>query len=144
MDSLAPPLRALLSIKLKIQSGISTRESIREYVKEALDCSFAQDLSLWLFQMESENNEISPKIFTHPFRKMLVEILTQGLEGEQILKSLEILENEMITASHRDLDNQLQKLPFILMMPLLFLQLPAFLLLIFGPLLSKLLSELHY
>jgi len=144
MDSLAPPLRALLGIKLKIQSGISTRESIREYVKETLDCHFAQDLGLWLFQMESENNEISPKIFTHPFRKMLIEVLTQGLEGEQILKSLEILETEMIEASHRDLDNQLQKLPFILMMPLLFLQLPAFLLLIFGPLLSKLLNELHY
>ncbi len=144
MDSLAPPLRALLNIKLKIQSGISTRESIREYVKEALDCSFAQDLSLWLFQIESESDEMTSKPFTHPFRKMLVEVLAQGLEGDQILKSLEILEAEMIEASHRDLDNQLQKLPFIVMIPLLFLQLPAFLLIIFGPLLSKLLGELHY
>ena len=144
MDSLAPPLRALLNIKLKIQSGTSTRESIREYVKEALDCGFAQDLSLWLFQMESESDEMTQKLFTHPFRKMLVEVLKQGLEGDQILKSLEILETEMIEASHRDLDNQLQKLPFIVMIPLLFLQLPAFLLLIFGPLLSKLLSQLHY
>ena len=143
MDSLAPPLRALLNIKLKIQSGISTRESIREYVKETLDCSFAQDLGLWLFQVESESNE-PPKSFTHPFRKMLVEVLTQGLEGDQILKSLEILEAEMISASHRDLDNQLQKLPFIVMIPLLLLQLPAFLLIIFGPLLSKLLGELNY
>jgi len=144
MDSLAPPLRALLSIKLKIQSGISTRKSIREYVKETLDCSFAQDLSLWLFQMESENSEVDPQAFTRPFRKMLVEVLAQGLEGEQILKSLEILEAEMIEASHRDMDNQLQKLPFILMVPLLLLQLPAFLLLIFGPLLSKLLEGLYY
>ena len=144
MDSLAPPLRALLNIKLKIQSGISTRESIREYVKEALDCDFAQDLSRWLFHIESENNEAPSKLFTHPFRKMLVEVLKQGLEGEQILKSLEILETEMVSASHRDLDSQLQKLPFILMIPLLFLQLPAFLLLIFGPLLTKLLGELYY
>lgn len=144
MDSLAPPLRALLNIKLKIQSGISTRESIREYVKEALDCSFAQDLSLWLFHIESESNENPPKLFQRPFRKMLVEVLKQGLEGEQILKSLEILEAEIVEASHRDLENQLQKLPFILMVPLLFLQLPAFLLLIFGPLLSKMLQELYY
>lgn len=144
MDSLAPPLQALLNIKLKIQSGTSTRESIREYVKETLDCSFAQDLGLWLFQMESENNQINPKLFTRPFRKMLVEVLAQGLEGDQILKSLEILEIEMIEASHRNLDSQLQKLPFIVMIPLLFLQLPAFLLIIFGPLLSKLLEELSY
>lgn len=143
MDSLAPPLRALLNIKLKIQSGISTRESIREYVQETLDCDFAQDLSLWLFQIESEGNEFHLKPFTHPFRKMLVEVLKQGLEGEQILKSLEILEMEMVEASHRDLDSQLQKLPFILMAPLLFLQLPAFLLIIFGPLLSKMIQQLH-
>ncbi len=143
MDSLAPPLRALLNIKLKIQSGTSTRESIKEYVKETLDCSFAQDLGLWLFQIESESSD-PPKPFTHPFRKMLVEVLAQGLEGDQILKSLEILEAEMIRASHRDLDNQLQKLPFIVMIPLLLLQLPAFLLIIFGPLLSKLLGELQY
>ena len=143
MDSLAPPLRALLNIKLKIQSGISTRESIREYVQETLDCDFAKDLSLWLFQMESEGHESHLKPFTHPFRKMLVEVLKQGLEGEQILKSLEILETEMVEASQRDLDNQLQKLPFILMIPLLFLQLPAFLLIIFGPLLSKMVQQLH-
>ena len=143
MDTLAPPLKALIHIKLKIQSGLSTRESIREYVKESLNCEFAKNLGLWLFEVESEK-KVSTSYDKHPYRKMLVEVLLQGLEGDQILKSLEILEEEMIQAAHSDLDRQLKKLPVVVMFPLLLLQLPAFLILIFGPLLSKLINSLNY
>ena len=137
MDSLAPPLRALLNIKLKIRTGISIREAIKEYGQEACDCDFAKNLSLWLFHKESEQEQ---KIqFTHNYRKLLVEVLERGLQGEQILDALDTLEEEVINASNHDLETQLQKLPFIVFIPLFFLQLPALLLLIFYPLVSKLL-----
>lgn len=138
MDTLAPPLHALIHIKLKIRTGTSIRESIKEYYKENPDSEFSKDLSLWLFYKESEQDQ---KIeWTHTYRKLLVEVLERGLEGEQILDSLEALEEEVLSASYLDLDKQLQKLPFIVFIPLFLLQLPALLLLVFYPLISRLLS----
>ena len=141
MDTLAPPLKALLNIKLQIQAGTSTRESIYKYIKENTGCSFARDLSDWIFQIESGGRP-SLDHFQKTYRKMLIEILTRGLEGDQILKSLSALEEEMITASQIDMDRQIQKLPLLTMIPLLFLQLPAFLILVFGPLLMKIIHQL--
>ena len=142
MDALAPPLKALLHIKLKIRAGKSVRESIKEYVQESMDCPFAKNLGLWLFYKESEQPQHIE--ITQTYRKLLVEVLNRGLEGDQILKPLESLEEEMVTASMNDLDKQLQKLPFIVLTPLLLLQLPAFLILIFAPLVFQLLSEMGY
>ena len=141
MDALAPPLKALLYIKLKIQSGLSVRESIREYTQENLHCGFAKDLSLWLFQMEA-GAKVNTTAFQKTYRKMLIEILSQGLEGAPILKSLTALEDELVLASKMDMDKQLKKLPLMTLLPLLFLQLPAFLLLVFGPLVMELLDQL--
>ena len=142
MDSLAPPLKALLQIKLKIQTGISVRESIREYIQETPACELTKDIAAWFFQMEA-GQEASLQPFQRTYRKMLIEILTRGLQGEPILKSMEALEEEMIEASITDMENQLQKLPLMTMIPLLCLQLPAFLLLVFGPLLLRLLQQLQ-
>lgn len=141
MDALAPPLRALLFIKLKIQSGLSIRESIREYTQENIHCSFAKDLAVWFFQIEA-GQEVSLKPFSRPFRKMLIETFTRGLQGDSILKSLEALEEDMIEASQADMERQLQKLPLLTMIPLLFLQLPAFLILVFGPLILRLIHQM--
>ena len=49
----------------------------------------------------------------------------------------------MIEASKEDLESQLQKLPFITLIPLLFLQLPAFLILLLGPLVLKLILQIE-
>ena len=141
MDTLAPPLKALLNIRLKIRSGNSVRDSIKEYVEETPDCDFSKNLGLWIFQMESEQ-EISV-VFKKNYRKLLVDVLYRGLQGEQILKSLEALEEEMIDATEMDLEKQLQKLPFIVLIPLFFLQLPAFLLLLFGPLVLYLIGYIQ-
>ena len=138
MDALTPPLQALLNIKLKIRTGTSIRESIKEHCQETPHCEFSKDLALWLFYKESNQNQ---KVqFTHTYRKLLVETLERGLSGEPILDSLDVLEEEVIHASHHDLEKQLQKLPFIVFIPLFLLQIPALLLLVFYPLLSRLLN----
>ena len=141
MVALAPPLRALLQIQLKLQSGISLREALHEYSAENQDCLMAKDLEDWLFQI-SAGQKPDLKPFELPYRKLLIEVLARGMEGEPILKSLETLEEDMIEACRVDMENQLQKLPLKTMIPLLFLQLPAFLILVFGPLLFKLINEL--
>ena len=145
MDTLAPPLQALLQIKLKIRIGLSARESIREYVKESINCEFAQKIENWLFQFESQkdtDSDVSP--FQTPHQKMLIETLTRGLNGDEILQSLDILETEMLEFSQLELDKQLKTLPLKIMIPLLFLQLPAFLLLLFGPFFIKMLNNLMH
>ena len=140
MDTLAPPLRALLQIKFKIQTGSSTRESIREYIKEFVDCEFSKKLDSWIFQLESQGQG-DDVIFKTPHQKMLIETLERGLNGDEILHSMEVLEAEMLEFSHLELDRQLKTLPLKTMVPLLLLQLPAFLLLFFGPFLINLMTN---
>ena len=140
MDTLAPPFRALLQIKFKIQTGSSTRESIREYTKEFVDCEFSKKLDSWLFSLESQGQS-DDSIFKTSHQKMLIEVLARGLEGDEILQSIKVLEEEMLEFSHLELDKQLKTLPLKTMVPLLLFQLPAFLLLFFGPFLINLLSN---
>lgn len=141
MDSLAPPLEALLYIKLKIQTGASTRESIKDYIYTHPNCLFAKNLDLWLFEVESLQS-ISYKNMNNPYRRLFIELLKRGLEGEPILKLLHHLEMDMIEACKEDIQKQIQKLPFITLIPLLFLQVPAFLVLVIGPLMSHLLQAI--
>ena len=81
MDALAPPLKALLNIKLKIQTGTSTREAIREFSKEFSGNEMAHDLGLYLFMKESDQ-PVDHTPFKKPYRKMLLEVLERGLDGE--------------------------------------------------------------
>ena len=143
MDSLAPPLRALLEIKLKVQTGSSVRAAIKEYTTEFKSEPFARDLQQWLFNREAGGGALIKPFQGYTYRKLLIEVLARGLEGGAVLKPLLALEEELISASQIDMDRQLKKLPLTAMIPLLLLQLPAFLILVFGPLLLRLMDQLN-
>ena len=142
MDSLAPPLRALLEIKLKIQTGSSVRAAIKEYTAEFKNEPLARDLQQWLFEKESGGRALAKPFEGYTYRKLLIEVLARGLEGASVLQPLTALEEELILASKIDMDKHLKKLPLMAMIPLLLLQLPAFLILVFGPLLLRLMTQL--
>ncbi len=164
MVPLAPPLRAVLEIRLEIENGVSAAQAIRSFSRRAVDDSFARELGLWLFAFETGQGlswppaagkpagekqsrwlfaQTGAPAFKSPFRKQLVDILTRGLRGEPVLDALADLEESLKTATEEDLDRHLQKLPFISLIPLMLFELPAFLLLLVGPLILDLLSALQ-
>lgn len=163
MVPLAPPLRAVLEIRLEIENGVSAAQAIRSFSRRAVDDTFAKELGLWLFAFETGQGLSWPPaqkpagekkslwLFPRaqkpavksPFRRQLVDILTRGLRGEPVLDALADLEESLKTATEEDLERHLQKLPFISLIPLMLFELPAFLLLLVGPLILDLLSALQ-
>ena len=145
MDYIAPPLNALLQIQLKIKNGHSVRTAIQAYVTDSLDCPFAAEVEFWLFCMKTGKKFIPPPTWAKKhYRILLLELLERGWKGEPILSSLQELEGELKTAAFYDLEQQIQKLPFISFIPLFLFQVPAFFLLLLAPLLMELKESLNY
>lgn len=142
MVSLAPPLQAVLEIRLYIENGKSVSQAIKTYVQSALEDPFAKELGLWLFAEET-GGSFNIKSLKSIHRKHLLDILKRGLKGEPVLEILEDYEKDLIEICKEDLEKHLQKLPFIALIPLLLFEFPALLILLVGPLLLNLLSALQ-
>ncbi len=142
MVSLAPPLKAVLEIRLTIENGLSVTESLRSFSKKNPDDLFAKELGHWLFKKET-GQKWDSHFFKPPYRKHLIDILNRGLAGEPILENLQDLEKDLTIAANEDLEKHLQKLPFITLIPLMLLEFPAFILLLLGPLVLDLFSLLE-
>ena len=145
MDYLAPPLNALLQIQLKIKNGYSVRSAIQAYVTDSSECPFAKEVEFWLFCMKTGKKFTpSPTWAKKHYRLLLLELLQRGWKGEPILPALQELEEELKAAALYDLEQQIQKLPFISFIPLFLFQVPAFFLLLLAPLLMELKESLNY
>ena len=142
MVGLAPPLKAVLEIRLLIENGNSVSQSIQIYSQSSSEDLFAKEIGVWLFA-QSTGREYQNKIFNTFYRRRLLEVLTYGLKGEPILSALSALEEDLIFMCHENLEQHIQKLPLISLIPLLLFQFPAFFMLLVGPLLLNLLSTLH-
>lgn len=143
MDYLAPPLNAVLQIQLRIKNGSSVHSAIEAYVKDFPECTFAVQTGLWLFYTKTGKNFKEPTIMKKSYRKTLLDILHRGLKGEPILDILQEFESELKTAALQDLEQQIQKLPFLSFIPLFLFQVPAFFLLLLAPLLLELQASLN-
>ena len=79
--------------------------------------------------------------FSTDHRQILVEILEMGLAGAAILEHLECLHLELLTYQEQRVQSYLERLPFRLMLPLVFFIFPSLLILLFGPLLGQIYLE---
>ena len=144
MDYLAPPLNAVLQIQLRIKNGSSVHSAIHAYVKDFPECPFAIQIGLWLFYVKTGKSFKEPTVIKNSYRKTLLDILYRGLNGEPILDILQEFESELKTAALQDLEQQIQKLPFLSLIPLFLFQVPAFFLLLLAPLLLELQASLNF
>ena len=142
MLCLAPPLQAVLEIRLKMENGMSVPQAIRSYSQRNATEPFAKDLGLWLFSKET-GKSFDGKMLNSFYRKRLIEILSCGLRGEAILESLSDLEQDLVLVTQEDMERHLQALPFISLIPLICFEFPAFFLLLAGPLVLDLLTALQ-
>ena len=137
MESLAPPLALILQVKHSIEKGQSVRQGILSYLKRSSD-DFSPHVVQWMAVMhqgQDPNLRLSAEISMH--RKTLLQLLERGLRGESIYNMLLQLEQETIEACQDEINEKIARLPFLLLVPLLLFQFPAFLMLLFGPLLQN-------
>jgi hypothetical protein len=137
MEYIAPPLQLIAEVKRAIESGASVRKGILSYIQFSRT-EFSKDVSKWIsWHDQGLESQIIVQKQGSQYRRGLLELLERGIRGETIYPHLIQLEIETIEACEDEITQKVTKLPFLLLVPLLLMQFPAFLLLLFGPLLEN-------
>ncbi len=142
MESMNPALLLLLIVKRHLERGQSTKIGITEYLRSE-ETLFRDEVSRWFnLWQQGLSTESVLQNQSSIYRNILLQTLERGLKGEPIYGFLGELETEIIKACEHSLSQSLGRLPFILLVPLLLFQLPAFMILLFGPILSRFLEAM--
>ena len=142
MESLAPPLKLLICVRRCIERGQSVRQGIFLYLK-APDSHFFADVNHWISLLQQgKDTRICLANISSAHRRVLLQTLERGLRGESIQAAINSLEEELVGACQQEIDQKVAQLPFLMLIPLLLFQFPAFLMLLFGPLLKNFLHSL--
>lgn len=137
MEGLAPPLELLLSVKRSIESGQPPKNGIHYYLRRHQG-DFPVFVTQWLgLLQQGKSTQDLLRELKSQHRQVLLQLLERGLRGEAIYNMICNLEEEILESCHEELANKLAQLPFQLLIPLLLFQFPAFLVLLFGPLLKN-------
>ena len=142
MESMNPALFLLLTVKRHLERGESAKIGITEFLRTE-ETPFRDEVATWfnLWQQGLPTETILQKQVS-VYRNILLQTLERGLKGEPIYNFLVELESEIIKACEHSFSQSLGRLPFILLVPLLLFQLPAFMILLFGPILSRFLEAM--
>lgn len=142
MENLAPPLACALEMQHSIWNGEPARSGVARWLDAAED-DFARAMRRALFAWDQGGDwRAEAARMKSPHRRALCELAMRSLAGHPIQARLEELRAEIELACDLEIRRHVDLLPLRAMLPLLLLEFPAFLLLLFGPLLSRLLAEL--
>lgn len=125
-------------IRFKIITGHSVRSSILDSCK-SLESPLEHELFLWAQRF--------PRSFAGtakltPAQITLVQLLDEGLKGKPIYEPLTQLEQDVRDSILAEIQEHVDKLPFLSLIPLLLLIGPSLFLILVGPLLYSLIREL--
>lgn len=143
MENLAPPLECLICVLSALEGHRSVRAGLKDFFQIS-DAPFARALAVWVAQKEQGHPAppLPAVLRQSPARRALLQILEIGLAGQTIHSQLKSLESEVIRVCEEEMEDRLRQQPFRLLVPLLFLQVPAYLLLLFGPIFLHLIERL--
>ena len=125
-----------------MESGESLRSGLRDYFLAPPD-DFTPTVQAWLQLLERgcQTQELARRIRS-PARRHLLALLERGLRGEPILSGLITMDEEVQEQCLLEIDNFLADLPFRMLLPLLFFLFPAFVILLLGPLLMRVVGSM--
>lgn len=142
MEDIAPVLQFLLSLRAAVSSGESIRCGAERFI-EFGEPSMSEPVRE-LVSLQQRGKSCRECILAEPrlLRRASLEILLLGLSGHPVQQQLDRLIDEVKRASEQEIKRHVESLPLRALLPLLLLQFPAFLLLVFGPLIKRFLQEL--
>jgi hypothetical protein len=142
MEGLAPPLECLIAVRSSLQNGESVRTGMFRFMQTS-KCEFATQIRQFIFDFDRGLDwRARLTQMKSPYRRSLVEICALGLAGEPILTAIDELMAEVQLACDSEIKERLDLLPLQMLFPLLLFLFPAYLLLLFGPLVSSFLKEM--
>jgi hypothetical protein len=142
MDMVAPPVRLLVHLRFSLERGEAVSASLSAYLQSVEDECSEMVRDWWLAYRQGRLSAFYQSRSLNLYRKSLLMTLEAGLSGESILSTVRHMEEEFLHQAQIDMERFIRTLPVRSMFPLLFFMFPAYLLLFFGPLLSRLLHSL--
>ncbi len=141
MENIAPPLELLMEVRFQIEKGLPVKNGILSYINQNRKDPWRQFLLVWLKEIEQNRKfEIdSSKVSLQ--RKHCLMVLGRGLVGESIHPQICNLEEELFRSATAEVEEYIATLPIKSLIPLLFFQFPALLMMILGPLLSSFFAQ---
>src|SRR5262245_35126754 len=134
MEDLIPPLlKAVSEVRWRMASGNSLRHALEQYLQNHHD-PFTARLREWWVMRDSRPGLADASHLEDVF----VGLVRRGLAGEPVLEPMTALADEIELAADLELEQHIATLPFKMLLPLLFLQFPAYLLVLLGPALMSL------
>lgn len=143
MGSIAPILEFIFILKKGLEKGHPASKVIETFLQSADSSDFKIEL-IRVHACLAQNKPLQQLLAQSRsrLRRQLWLLIERSQRGEPILPFLQALESETLLAFEDAMTRQIQKLPFLMMLPLLLFQFPAFGLLILGPILDILFHSL--
>jgi hypothetical protein len=130
-------LEFIISLRFCLERGDSVKIAVQNHIKKKSHTPFVQQLRTWTFQSDRQDRHEAFLIgLKSPYRRALFSLMERSKRGESIYGALLELEQEILDVCQADIDRHLAKLPFILLVPLLFMIFPAIMILLLGPFLD--------
>ncbi|MCH2533219.1 MAG: hypothetical protein MK008_02120 [Bdellovibrionales bacterium] len=140
MERINPVLECITEVQSSLMSGESIKAGVVSFIKQGTSTSLLHRQCKSFLIIHESGQELS-KLTTNINSELtisLLHLLERGLKGEPIAEYLEELKQFTVEQSEKDIANFLSLLPFKAMIPLFLFQLPALLIILFGPLIVNL------
>ena len=141
METLAPPVELLMEVRFGMEKGQSLRQTLQSYSQNPNQSIWKQNVALWLNLLVTGRSPAEVIKELSPARRQVLELMEVGLRGEPIFPQVCALEEELFEAMKMEIEEFVAILPMKTLIPLLFCQFPAFLILLLGPFLTQFLSQ---
>lgn len=146
MEGLAPPLQLAIEMHSSLANGESIRSGIVRFASQSqanASDEFARTVRRFLIALDQSQDWRSMlRQIESPYRRSLLELAAHGLAGQSIQTALVELQREIELACDEEIKVHIDMLPLKMLLPLLLLQFPAFMMVLFGPLLSRFIEEM--
>src|SRR5690606_35014836 len=98
----------------------------------------------WLEHFDQTEGECCAKaLFDSSQAHIFFYLVGEGLKGHSIYDRIKSFEEDIVDLCQEELQKDLDKLPYVLMVPLLLFLFPAYVLLLLGPILNLFIKELN-
>jgi hypothetical protein len=126
-----------VAIQYELKCGRSLAGAVERYVMGARH-PWSRQLLNWYYAFDQgrDTAEILSQCQS-TYRRHLLEVVERGLKGAPILSLLGELEQEIAEASRMELQDTINRIPMRMMIVMMALQLPAYLLVLLGPLVIR-------
>jgi len=146
VEFLEPRFSFVIWLEFRLGAGVSVRNAMHEYVNMETSNRqakrFRAALKRWVEGRQDEELARILSLNRSVMTLTLLETLQRGLAGEPIRETIGGLKEEMEFATRMAIENHLQRLPVLVLGPLMLLIFPAIMIVMIGPIVLRLLEEM--